>query len=68
MTDLFCFASFLPFPPQVLREETLELSLDIFCLLVDFAHVRLDMKLAMVYHLYLGIALMYFSLSDVVFI
>ena len=63
MTDLFSFASFLPFPPpQVLREGTVVLSLD--RLLVRWiAHVCLDIELAMVYHLYFGDSTMYFSIS-----
>ena len=46
MTNPFSFASFLPFPPQVLREGTLVLSLDIWLAFLT-AHVRFGLELAM---------------------
>ena len=53
LTDLFSFASFLPFPPQVLREGILELSLDFGLLACGIsAHVRFRHEASYGYHLF----------------
>ena len=69
LTDLFSFASFLPFPPQVLREGILEFSWIYDRLLVGFQLMYgLDMKLAMVITYFGDSTYVFQFFSDVVFI